>query len=150
MLEFDGIELGRRIHACHVSVVHLQVLRVTVGSEELCANHRVTQIVEVVQQFEKDRKLFALLEKYHASRRNRILIFVLYKKEAADLQGKPTPDPSHASMLLVSVSLPPCMLLIVFPCGYRRFHDCFRGVCVCFCGVLWCSSLLFSSLRLMM
>jgi ATP-dependent RNA helicase DBP3 len=64
------------------------VLRVTVGSEELSANHRVTQIVECVQMHEKDRKLLGLLEQYHASRRNKILIFVLYKKEAADLQSK--------------------------------------------------------------
>jgi ATP-dependent RNA helicase DBP3 len=62
------------------------VIRITVGSEELCANHRVTQIVEIVQQHEKDRKLLSLLDKYHATRKNRILIFVLYKKEAADLQ----------------------------------------------------------------
>ncbi len=63
-------------------------LRVTVGSEELSANHRVTQIVECVQFFEKDRKLFGLLEKYHSSRKNKILIFVLYKKEAVELQSK--------------------------------------------------------------
>jgi ATP-dependent RNA helicase DBP3 len=61
-------------------------IRVTVGSEELAANHRVTQIVEVVQAFEKNKKLFQLLEKYHKSRKNRILIFVLYKKEAVTLQ----------------------------------------------------------------
>ncbi len=62
--------------------------RITVGSEELSANHRVTQIVECIQAFEKDRRLLALLEKYHKSRKNRILIFVLYKKEAAELQNK--------------------------------------------------------------
>lgn len=64
------------------------MIKVTVGSDELSANHRVTQIVECVQAFEKDKKLTHLLETYHKSRKNRILIFVLYKKEAADLQVK--------------------------------------------------------------
>lgn len=62
------------------------MVKVSVGSDELSANHRVTQIVECVQAHEKDKKLVGLLEKYHKSRKNRILIFVLYKKEAADLQ----------------------------------------------------------------
>jgi ATP-dependent RNA helicase DBP3 len=62
------------------------MVKVSVGSDELSANHRVTQIVECVQAHEKDKKLQGLLEKYHKSRKNRILIFVLYKKEAADLQ----------------------------------------------------------------
>lgn len=64
------------------------VLRVTVGSDELSANVSVTQIVECVDKMEKDRKLFNLLEKYHKSRTNRILVFVLYKREAADLQTR--------------------------------------------------------------
>lgn len=64
------------------------VLRVTCGSEELSANHRVTQIVEVITAQEKDRRLLKLLEDYHKTRRNKILIFVLYKKEAADLQAR--------------------------------------------------------------
>ena len=64
------------------------MIKVTVGSDELSANHRVTQIVECVQAFEKDKKLTHLLESYHKTRKNRILIFVLYKKEAADLQVK--------------------------------------------------------------
>ena len=38
--------------------------------------------MEVVDAAVKSNKLFKLLEKYHSSRNNRILIFVLYKKEA--------------------------------------------------------------------
>lgn len=64
------------------------VVRVVVGSDELSANHRVTQIVECVEAHEKDKKLIGLLEKYHKSRKNRVLVFVLYKKEAADLQNR--------------------------------------------------------------
>jgi ATP-dependent RNA helicase DBP3 len=65
------------------------VVRVTVGGEELSANHRVTQIVECIDgaSYVKDKRLIALLEKYHKSRTNRCLIFVLYKKEAVTLQN---------------------------------------------------------------
>jgi ATP-dependent RNA helicase DBP3 len=74
------------IRALAHSFLRDSAIRVTVGSEELAANHRVTQIVEVVQAFEKSKKLFQILEKYHKSRKNKILIFVLYKKEAVMLQ----------------------------------------------------------------
>ena len=68
------------------SFLRSNAVRVTVGSEELAANHKVTQIVECVEAFEKNKKLLALLDKYHKSRKNRVLIFVLYKKEAVTLQ----------------------------------------------------------------
>ena len=45
------------------------------------------QTVEVVEAQEKDTKLQGLLTKHHKSRTNRILIFVLYKKEAARVEG---------------------------------------------------------------
>jgi ATP-dependent RNA helicase DBP3 len=48
------------------------VVRVTVGSDELSANHRVKQIVECVQPGEKDKKLINLLDTYHKSRTNRL------------------------------------------------------------------------------
>ena len=35
----------------------------------------------------RELKLQQLLKKYHADRKNRILIFALYKKEAARLEG---------------------------------------------------------------
>lgn len=43
---------------------------------------RVEQIVEVIEPFARDRRIIQLLEKYHYTGRNRILLFVLYKKEA--------------------------------------------------------------------
>ena len=67
------------------SFLKTNVVRIVVGSTDLAANHRVTQIVECVEPFDKNKKLFYLLEKYHASKKNRILIFVLYKKEAVML-----------------------------------------------------------------
>ena len=54
---------------------------VTIGSEDLAASKSVQQIVEVVEERSREWKLQNLLKKYHKDN-NRILIFVLYKKEA--------------------------------------------------------------------
>jgi len=61
--------------------------RVIIGSQDLAASHSVTQIVEVVDGATRDGKLEDLLKKYHKSRKNRILVFVLYKKEAARVES---------------------------------------------------------------
>ena len=61
--------------------------KVTIGSEDLAASHTVKQIVEVVDGPSRDRLLDTLLNKYHSSRKNRIIIFVLYKKEAARVES---------------------------------------------------------------
>ncbi|GMH22581.1 hypothetical protein Nepgr_024424 [Nepenthes gracilis] len=57
-------------------------VKVVVGSEDLSANHDVMQIVEVIDDRSRDKRLVDLLEKYHKSQKNRVLVFVLYKKEA--------------------------------------------------------------------
>ncbi|KAE9024515.1 DEAD-box ATP-dependent RNA helicase 5 [Phytophthora fragariae] len=57
-------------------------VKVTIGSDELAASHNVTQIVEVVEDRARDARAHGLLQKYHSSRKNRVLLFVLYKKEA--------------------------------------------------------------------
>jgi ATP-dependent RNA helicase DBP3 len=64
-------------------------IRVTIGatSGKLVASSDVTQIVEVIEDTSRDSKLITLLQKYHSSRTNRILIFVLYKKEAKRLES---------------------------------------------------------------
>merc|ERR1711864_53803 len=61
-------------------------IKVTIGSEDLAAGTRITQIVEVVEERSREGKLTQLLKKYHADRKNRILIFVLYKKEASRIE----------------------------------------------------------------
>ncbi|CAG8563265.1 5754_t:CDS:2 [Acaulospora morrowiae] len=61
-------------------------VRITIGSKELSANNNVTQIVEVVEDKDRDKLLVSLLEKYH-NRRNRVLVFVLYKKEASRVEN---------------------------------------------------------------
>jgi len=62
-------------------------IRVTVGSEDLAAGTRITQHVEVIEDRERERRLTKLLEKYHANGKDRVLIFVLYKKEAARIES---------------------------------------------------------------
>lgn len=54
-----------------------QPVKVTIGSQELAASHSVTQHVEVVEGQQRDDRLLALLQKYHSSRTNRMIIFVL-------------------------------------------------------------------------
>lgn len=61
-------------------------VKVVVGSEDLAANHDVMQIVEVLDDRARNERLVALLDKYHKSQRNRVLVFVLYKKEAARVE----------------------------------------------------------------
>lgn len=68
-------------------------VKVTVGSDVLTANHRVTQHVEVLDDgFQKDQKLKNLLQKFcgnprkHRASNERILVFVLYKKEASRVE----------------------------------------------------------------
>ncbi|XP_051129536.1 DEAD-box ATP-dependent RNA helicase 5 isoform X2 [Andrographis paniculata] len=62
-------------------------VKVVVGSEDLAANHDVLQIVEVLDDRARDQRLQELLEKYHKSRKNRVLVFVLYKKEASRVEN---------------------------------------------------------------
>ncbi|KAJ4837272.1 Opsin Rh5 [Turnera subulata] len=61
-------------------------VKVVVGSEDTAANHDVMQIVEVVEDHIRDKRLITLLEKYHKSQRNRVLVFALYQKEAERLE----------------------------------------------------------------
>lgn len=63
-------------------------MRVTIGSDELSANHRVEQTVEVLEDGRaKERRLEAFLRNIGAGPRgkapnDKVLIFALYKKEA--------------------------------------------------------------------
>mmetsp|Transcript_7750 Transcript_7750/g.22068 ORF Transcript_7750/g.22068 Transcript_7750/m.22068 type:complete len:474 (-) Transcript_7750:351-1772(-) len=55
--------------------------RVTIGSEDLTANHAIKQHVEVIDQRERGRRLEQIIRKHHTGK-ERMLVFVLYKKEA--------------------------------------------------------------------
>jgi len=60
-------------------------IRVVVGSEDLSANSRVEQIVEVIQKDARDARLFELLKAYH-KKGEKMIVFVLYKAEASRLE----------------------------------------------------------------
>merc|ERR1712195_6232 len=62
-------------------------IRCTIGGTNLAASHNVTQKVEVIKDWEKEKRLQELLSIVHKSRKNRVLIFGLYKKEAARLES---------------------------------------------------------------
>jgi len=61
-------------------------VKVVIGSAELSATKTVTQLVDVVEPADKDRTLLRLLSQYHSSRKNRVIVFCLYKKEAARME----------------------------------------------------------------
>ncbi|PKC13804.1 DEAD-domain-containing protein [Rhizophagus irregularis] len=62
-------------------------MKVVIGSPDLSANNNVTQIVEVIDNpMDKDRCLLNLLKQYH-TKKNRILVFVLFKKEAPRVEN---------------------------------------------------------------
>lgn len=61
-------------------------VKVTCGSDDLVASRSITQIVEVVDDYTRDNKVNQLLKEYHSSRKNRVLVFVLYKKEAVRVE----------------------------------------------------------------
>uniref|UniRef100_A0A1D2AAX4 RNA helicase n=1 Tax=Auxenochlorella protothecoides TaxID=3075 RepID=A0A1D2AAX4_AUXPR len=61
--------------------------RVIIGSQDLAASHSVKQIVEVIDAPARDARLHALLQQYHGSRTNRVIVFVLYKKEATRVES---------------------------------------------------------------
>jgi len=65
-------------------------VKVTVGSTDLAANHAVTQRVEVIDPEARGRRLERLLEELHGgskNRKNRVMVFVLYKKEAVRVES---------------------------------------------------------------
>lgn len=67
-------------------------VRINIGENttgELRANTRIVQEVEVMDPYDKNDRLIALLKKYQAgkNKNDRILVFCLYKKEATRIEG---------------------------------------------------------------
>ncbi|EMR72758.1 putative atp-dependent rna helicase dbp-2 protein [Eutypa lata UCREL1] len=60
-------------------------IQVNIGSMDLSANHRITQIVEVVSEGEKREKMIKHLEKIMDDKENKALIFVGTKRVADDI-----------------------------------------------------------------
>lgn len=63
-----------------------QVVKVSIGEvDELHANKRITQHVDVVAPFDKEGKFLGLLRKY-CKNKDKVLVFALYKKEASRIE----------------------------------------------------------------
>ncbi|KAL9094697.1 MAG: hypothetical protein Q9165_002967 [Trypethelium subeluteriae] len=60
-------------------------IQVNIGSTELAANHRITQVVEVVSEFEKRDRMTKHLERIMDDRNNKVLIFTGTKRVADDI-----------------------------------------------------------------
>ncbi|KFG82454.1 ATP-dependent RNA helicase dbp-2 [Metarhizium anisopliae] len=60
-------------------------IQVNIGSMDLSANHRITQIVEVVSDMEKRDRMIKHLEQVMENKENKILIFVGTKRVADDI-----------------------------------------------------------------
>lgn len=60
-------------------------IQVNIGSMDLAANHRITQIVEVVNESEKREKMIRHLEKIMDDKENKILIFTGTKRIADEI-----------------------------------------------------------------
>ncbi|KKK20930.1 hypothetical protein P175DRAFT_0558367 [Aspergillus ochraceoroseus IBT 24754] len=62
---------------------------VTIGGDPSAdprANTRIKQVVEVVQQMEKEQRLVQLLNKHQRGTSDKVLVFCLYKKEAMRIE----------------------------------------------------------------
>ena len=46
------------------------------------------QVVEVIEPQRRDQRIDELLQKYHKTRKNRVIVFVLYKKEASRVEAQ--------------------------------------------------------------
>lgn len=60
-------------------------IQVNIGSHDLAANHRITQIVEVVAEFDKRDRMIKHVERIMEDRANKILIFTGTKRIADDI-----------------------------------------------------------------
>ncbi|MCJ1339132.1 ATP-dependent RNA helicase dbp2 [Bachmanniomyces sp. S44760] len=60
-------------------------IQVNIGSMDLSANHRITQIVEIVSEFEKRDKMTKHLERIMEDKDNKILLFTGTKRVADDI-----------------------------------------------------------------
>jgi len=64
-------------------------VKVTIGSGDLVANKRIKQIVDVIDERDKTDKLLKTLQKYaNTETKNRMIVFVLKKAEANDVEDE--------------------------------------------------------------
>lgn len=59
-----------------------------IGSLDLCANHNITQIIEICEDWEKEQKLCKLLESIMVEAENKTIIFVETKRRVDEITRK--------------------------------------------------------------
>lgn len=62
-----------------------EYVQINIGALQLCANHNITQIIDVCEEHEKENKLFKLLEEITAQKDNKTIIFAETKRKVDDL-----------------------------------------------------------------
>ncbi|XP_054714974.1 probable ATP-dependent RNA helicase DDX5 [Uloborus diversus] len=63
-------------------------VQINIGALQLCANHNITQIVDVCEEWDKEQKLFKLLEEIVAEKDNKTIIFAETKRKVDELTKK--------------------------------------------------------------
>jgi len=63
-------------------------VQVNVGSQHIHANHNILQIVDVCQDYEKERKLLTLLEEIMGEKENKTIVFFETKRKTDDVTRK--------------------------------------------------------------
>lgn len=61
-------------------------VKVVIGSQDLAASHSIKQVVEVIDLAARNSRLLELLPQYQPRGRERVIVFVLYKKEAPQVE----------------------------------------------------------------
>jgi len=63
-------------------------VQINVGSQHIHANHNILQIVDVCQDYEKERKLVQLLEEIMGEKENKTIVFFETKRKTDDITRK--------------------------------------------------------------
>ena len=66
----------------------VEYIQVNIGSLDLCANHNITQIIDICEDWEKEQKLCKLLEGIMAETENKTIIFVETKRRVDEITRK--------------------------------------------------------------
>ncbi|XP_015921958.1 uncharacterized protein [Parasteatoda tepidariorum] len=62
-----------------------EYVQINIGALQLCANHNITQIIDVCEESEKEAKCFKLLEEIMTEKDNKTIIFAETKRKVDDL-----------------------------------------------------------------
>ncbi|XP_059474898.1 uncharacterized protein LOC132196349 [Neocloeon triangulifer] len=72
-------------------------IQVNIGSLQLSANHNILQIIDVCQEYEKQRKLLQLLSEIGAEKENKTIVFVETKRKVDEITRSIQRDGWNAS-----------------------------------------------------